>query len=218
MVVLMLLCTGALAEETGFGGTKEWPEFRTLQPGLTLQAVAMHEASLGVHLDVFGMEEMPLAELPEGYLRACYLIGRDVPVYGEEITVLYEISSGVFSVAHGYAAFAEEKDAQAYYKKVSAEMQALYGEPEDGMQWEIGYGYRIPGVTEGQDAEGFSGTASITVEKLEDVLGDNADALREEGFEIPEGGWLVSFGLAQAYRVNPDRQDEAFYLDTRTGE
>lgn len=218
MVVLMLLCTGALAEETGFGGTKELPEFRSLQPGLTLQAVAMREASRGIHLGVFGLEETPLAELPEGYLDACYLIGRDVPVYGEEITVLYEISSGVFSVAHGYAAFAEEKDAQAYYKKVSAEMQALYGGPESNMEWEIGYGYRIPGDPEEQEAEGFSGTVSIKVEKLEDVLGDNADALREEGFEIPEDGWLVSFGLAQAYRVNPLRQDEAFYLDTRIGE
>ena len=203
------------ADCSAYGGTKEWPEFRGLQPGLTLQAVAMREQSRGVDLRIFGSEESRLRDADAGYLTAVNMIGRDVLMYGERITVLYEFSSNVFSVAHGYAAFAEKADAQAYYDLIYADLCALYGKPEGKAKWSVGYGWTGLGNMEEQSAEGFGGSISIKMERMEIALGPNAAFFREKGFDIPEGGWLVTLGFADAYRVNGQKADEAFYMDSR---
>lgn len=94
-------------------------------------------------------------------------------------------------------------------------MQAVYGEPDESTNgkcvWHAGYGFRIPGDPQEGEAEGFSGTISVKIEKISDVIGDNAQALRDEGFDIPQDGWLVTLCLSNAYRVNPEKQSEAFF-------
>ncbi|MDO4739638.1 MAG: hypothetical protein Q4A66_03140 [Eubacteriales bacterium] len=220
-LVAALLCMGAaLAEVEEFGGTKEWPQFRGMQMGLSLQAAAMHEQSAGVDLRLWGMEETKLSDAKESYLTAVNMIGRDVPMYGEEVTVLYEMASNTLHKAHGYAAFAREEDAQAYYDRIYADLVSLYGEPDEGSEWNIGYGYRLLVPESQQGPEGFSGTLSVKLQDLYEALQENGmhrniAYLREQGLEIPEGGWLVSFGLSQGYLACSDWEERAFYADPR---
>lgn len=135
LAVLLLLSTPvALAHEsfpTPFGGTKEWPEFRGLQPGLSLQAVALREESRGTQLDILGYEGTSLGDLPEKRGMKYSLVASDVSMYGKDVTILYDTASYCWNRASFYAAFNTKEEARLYYDTVAQDLLALYGVPDE---------------------------------------------------------------------------------------